>query len=225
MKKNTRKKRTLRPDETFSSGPFQMARFGRHVVSRMNWAPGQFEEVQERLAAGHSAVVAEIDSAVEEAAQLASTLPPLVLMHRAWWMRANAMLKIESEFDIGQSEVLAERMVDYVQSLIAGYPRTAELKITVSDEDWAKLESLVEKVFSTLNSSYFISATAKRRKEKKEISPAMEEFEFQSQLYWANVKASQYQIHQIQTIRELLLPQSLAIEKLYGMTRTYLKIA
>ncbi|MDG2517383.1 SEC-C metal-binding domain-containing protein [Lysobacter soli] len=217
-KKQHKKHRASKPDEVFTSGPFQMARFGRHVVSRMNWAPGQFEAMQEHLAASHNAVIDEIDAAVMEAAQLVATLPALELLHRAWWARARAMLGIDNEFDIGQSEVLAERMVDYVQSLVAGCAPAQEQKTAVSDEDWKKLESLIDKIFSTLNSRYFVTATAKRRRDEPGISPALEEFQFQSQFYWANVKASQYHNHQLQALRELLLPQSSIIQAMYGVT-------
>lgn len=211
-------KRAQRPDDTFSAGPFQMARFGRHIVARMDWAPGEYEALQQHLVATHKTVVGEIDAAVTEAAQLVATLPPLNLLHRAWWTRSMAMLGIDNESDIGQPEVLAERMVDYVQSLIAGHPPAAKQKTEVSDEDWRTLESLVEKIFSTLNASYFASATAKRRTDEPGISQAMEEFHFHSQFYWANVKGSQYQVHQIQTLRELLLPQSPIVEAMYGIT-------
>lgn len=195
-----------------------MARFGRHIVATANYAPGQFEALQEQLASGYSKIVAEIDVLVESAARLVSTLPPLELMHRAWWTRASAMLKVRSESDVGQTEVLAERMVDYVQSLIAGYPRGTEQKAAVSDEDWINLKSLVDEIFQKINSSYFLAATAKRRKEEPGISPAMEYFLFQSQLYWANVKASQYQFHQVSTLRDLLRPESSIVKVLYGIT-------
>ncbi|WIH05129.1 hypothetical protein KHF85_00880 [Xanthomonas translucens pv. graminis] len=218
MKGNSKKRRPTRPDESFSNGPFQMARFGRHIVAKTNFAPGQFEALQDQLAADYDRIVAEIDMLVDSAGRLVSTLPPLELMHRAWWTRASAMLQVKSESEVGQSEVLAERMVDYVQSLIAGYPRDAEQKTTVSDEDWTSLRSFVDEILSKLNSSYFLAATAKRRKADPDITPAMEYFQFQSQLYWANVKATQYQVHQVLTLRDLLLPESSIVKSLYGIT-------
>lgn len=218
MSKKRNRNRTSKPDDVFSAGPFQMARFGKHVVSRMNWEPGQFEALQEHLATTHEAVVNEIDSTVMEAAQLVSKLPALKLLHRAWWERARAMLGVDNEFDIGQSEVLAERMVDYVQSLVASCAPAQTQKTEVSEEDWKKLESLVDRVFSRLNSQYFVTATAKRRRDEPDISPALEEFQFQSQFYWANVKGSQYHNHQVQALRELLLPQSSIIQAMYGIT-------
>ncbi|MFL9584137.1 SEC-C metal-binding domain-containing protein [Stenotrophomonas sp. AB1(2024)] len=218
MRKKIKSRQSPRPDESFSSGPFQMVRFGRHIVAKTNFAPGQLEAIQDQFAAGYSEVVAEIDELVESAARLVAKLPPLELMHRAWWTRAGAMLQVKSESDVGQSEVLAERMVDYVQSLIASCPRDAEQKTSVSDEDWANLRSFVDEIFSKLNSRYFLAATAKRRKADPEITPAMEYFLFQSQLYWANVKASQYQVHQVSALRDLLRPESLIVKKLYGMT-------
>lgn len=207
-----------RPDEVFAAGPIRMARFGRHTVSKIEWRPGDFDKFQERLVAGYDDVVREIDRDVADAAALVATLNPLVILHRAWWERSAAYLKIDSEIAVQHEHVHATRMLDYVQSLVASAPPNTRVPDQPSEEVWSKLQELVESIFQKLNSMYFLCATAKRRKERPDVDPAFEEFHFKTQLYWCNVTGEQYQNHQVQALRELLAPQSEIILQLYDLT-------
>lgn len=206
------------PDEVFSSGPLRMMRFGRNVVSQTKWPPGEFDKFQARLVAGHDEVVSEIDRDIADAAALVATLSPLAMLHRAWWERSAASLGIESEVEVGHEHAHAARMLDFVQSLVAGTPPVASQPRELTDEAWSKLQTLVESIFQKLNSRYFLCATAARRQSGAAVDAAFEEFHFQTQLYWCNVTGEQYQNHQVQAIRELLAPQAGAVQQLYGLS-------
>ncbi len=206
------------PDEGFSAGPLQMARYGKYVVSKASWRPGEFDEYQRRFADGYSEIVKKIDGAIAEASALVATLNPLRVLHRAWGERSAAHMLVDSEVDVHQEHALAARMLDYVQSLVASTPPKSTESDEVTDEAWANLLRLVDSVFRTLNSEYFLSARAKRRFEPGVVNDAFESFHYRSQLYWCNVTGDQYQNHQVQSLRELLEPQSEVIEQLYGLT-------
>lgn len=45
------KKKRVRPDNYFQHGPFEMARFGKHVVIRNNMTPEQHQELMRTMAA------------------------------------------------------------------------------------------------------------------------------------------------------------------------------
>ncbi|PUE58413.1 hypothetical protein B9Z44_01640 [Limnohabitans curvus] len=227
MKKRKQKKQNARyavhrPDEEFSAGPLNMARFGRNVVSETNWLPGEFEKFQDRLVEGYAEVVRDIDRDIESAAVLVSKLDPLSMLHRAWWERSAATLGMESEVEVGQEHAHAARMIDYVQSLVAAIPRGAADAEKPSDADWTRLQGLVESIFQKLNARYFICATAERRRNKAEVDDAFEEFHFRAQLYWCNVTGQQYQNHQVLALRELLAPQTGSIQQIYGLTSVQL---
>lgn len=206
------------PDEDFRAGPLRMMRFGRHVVSQTNWPPGEFDKFESRLVAGYDEVVREIDQDIAEAAALVATLSPLAMLHRAWWEESAARLGIESEVEVGREHAHAARMLDYVQSLVAGTLPVAGPPRELTDEAWGKLQQLVGSIFQKLNSRYFLCATAARRHSGAAVDAAFEEFHFQTQLYWCNVKGEQYQNHQVQALRELLAPQTDAVQQLYGLS-------
>jgi SEC-C motif len=206
------------PDEEFVAGPLRMARFGRHTVSEVNWSQGEFDKLQARLCASYDEVVQEIDCAVAEAAALVATMDPLAVLHRAWWERSASYLMIDSEVELDPENAHSERMIDYVQSLIASTPPVAQPAESPSEEDWGELQRLIETIFQKLNSRYFMCSTAKRRKDAVVSDPAFEVFHFKAQLYWCNVTGRQYQLHHIQTLRELLAPQSRVIQELYDLS-------
>lgn len=216
-RKSARRSAARRPDEVFSAGPLQVARFGRHVVWQADWPPGEFDKFQARLVASYDEVVREIDRDIGDAAALVATLSPVAMLHRAWWERSAAHLRVESEVEVGPEHAHAARMLDYVQSLVAGTPPVAGQPSELTNENWAKLRRLIESIFLRLNSRYFACATAKRRQDGAAIDAAFEEFHFRTQLYWCNVTGEQYQNHQVQALRELLAPQARAIQQLYGL--------
>ncbi|MFT3816003.1 MAG: SEC-C metal-binding domain-containing protein [Acidovorax sp.] len=223
MKKKSKKvtKRSLKPrgpDEFFSVGPLNVARFGKNVVWRADWVEGEFALMQQRLAASHDDVVRRIDESVRLIAELVAGLPPLKMLHRAWWERSAATLGVDNEFDVKSEHVHASRMLDFVQSVVAAVMPVGDVKEALPDEDWRKLQVEVEKLFDTLNREYFMVATAKRKLENPQLDMDFEEFQFKSQAYWANVTGERYQVHQVQALRDLLVPQSAVIEQMYGLS-------
>ncbi len=218
QKKHNARVAANRPDEEFVASPLHMARFGRHVVSQTNWPPGEFEKLQDRLVEGYAEVVQEIDRDIESAAALVAKLDPLVMLHRAWWELSAVTLGIESEVEVQQEHAHAGRMLDYVQSLVAATPRGAADAEIPSEDDWTRLQGLVESIFQKLNARYFMCATAERRRNGAEVDAAFEAFHFRAQLYWCNVTGQQYQNHQVVALRELLAPQTGSIQQIYGLS-------
>lgn len=213
--RNTNKKKVA-PDEFFEHGPISMARFGNLTVSQSNWNEDQFKEHHKRLAEAYPMIVSEIDALILEATVLISTIEPLSLLHRAWWERAAAYVMINSEVEVEAEQVHKQRMIDYVQSLIAATPPAANQE-EVDDETWQRLSMVVTSIFKKLNPWFFISESAYRRATLSEINEAAEEFRFRAQIKWCNVSGNEYQSHNIPVLRELLIPQSDNIMKAYGL--------
>lgn len=50
----------------------------------------------------------------------------------------------------------------------------------------------------------------------------MEEFCFKAQMHWCNVRGDSYQLHQVQSLADLLIPQSDIIERVFGVSGEFL---
>ena len=220
MPRSKRKKRSRpqEPDEEFSVGALRVARFDKNVIWRADWQPGEHEEFQRRAAEQYPSVVAEINRIVDDIISLVSVLPPEQLLHPAWHERVGAHLDVETEVEVGHEQVLSFRMVDYIQSMIAAVSPQPVQKPTLEEHDWNSLRNRVDRLFRTLNLDYHICSAARRRQTGAVFDPHVEEFQYLAQQYWCNVTGERYQVHQVEALADVLLPQSEIIEDCLGIS-------
>ena len=212
------KKRLAGPDEEFTAGPIRVARFGNIISSQAQWPEGAFDEWQRQLVERHPQIVSEINRLVEEIAADVSQLPalPLLLRARMLLVKRHAIPKTEAEIDSG--DVLALRMVDYIQSVIAAVPPSDRQRKEVTDEDWVKLERNVQELFEKINGDYQISLAAKREVENQSNDPEFERFRFEMQIFWCNVRGHRYEAHIPGYLTDMFLPHTEVLSELFGLS-------
>lgn len=202
------------PDDYFSRGPFEIARFGRLVVGRMNATDAQRAEMQARMAASYPQIVEKVDTLVAAIAARVARLPPIRLLHRGWWEHSAVVLMGEND-PAAQSEAL--RMIDYIQSVIVSVPPTPDDVEDVSEEEWQSLRSDVSALFETLTHSYQVAATAYRRNLIPEFNMGLEEFQVRAEMMWMNVRGQRYHLHERQALIDTITPHSDVLERLFGI--------
>lgn len=208
-------KRGVKPDEYFASGHIEMAGFGETMVMRSNATPSQFQEMQARMVQMLPEVVERINDLVGLIAERVARLPADRLLHRGWWeFAATAIMSGPS--DVEESGAL--RLIDYVQSVIASVPPAENQETELSDEDWAQLGAEVQELFETITLQYQPCLTAHRRNENPNLDMALEEFRFRAETMWVHVRGKRYQVHEEVALRELLLPHSDVLQRLFGVT-------
>lgn len=221
MKKHNKrpsKAKAALPDEVFSNGLFQVARFDKQIVMKSNRTAKQQAEVLAKLTARYPTVVQEIDDLVGRIVSSVSVLPADQLLTRAWQEQVVSSRHIKVEVDVTQNDAIALRMIDYVQSVIAAAPRGEIQKNELTDDDWCDLRTNVAELFKKLNLEYPSCSTAHRQAAGTVYDDAMEEFFVRAQMHWCNVRGDYYQVHQIEIIADLLKDQSKLIEAAYGVT-------
>ena len=214
---NKSRQRFQKPDEVFSSGPLTIARFGNNVVWKSDWPEGVFDEFQKNLIELYPEIVQEISTLVSDIANLVAVLPPEELLHRAWSEMAVGHMRIESEVEIEDTDALAMRMLDYVQSIIAAVPPQAQHQ-ELTEEAWNTLKEKVGELFEKVNYTYQISRTAKNKAENPNFDESLEEFHFRAQLYWCNVRGKRYQVHEPAYLRQIFRPYSNMLLELFGIS-------
>ncbi len=126
-------KQGRKPDDYFSAGPFEFARFGKFIVGKSHATAAELAVAQAKMAGEYSTVVADIDSLVASIAGQIAHLPPDRLLQRAWWEYAAIVLGVGDKKFNESDQLAAARMVDYVQSVTYTSP---------ADDLSAHLESL-----------------------------------------------------------------------------------
>lgn len=217
MKKNKRNRRAprVKPDDYFSSGPFELARFGKNTIMRSRLTKEQFATARAKMAAHYPSVVAEINVLVCAIADQVARLPPELLLQRAWWEFATQNIR-DGGARGDTDQVIAMRMVDYVQSVIASIEPQPKAD-DVSEEAWALLRDNVETLFSRLVMEYQTCLTAIRQSADPELDMELEEFRAQAEMYWLTVRGKRYHVHEYQALLEVLMPHSDVLERLFGI--------
>jgi len=216
--KKGKKRKVVRPDDYFSYGPVEIARFGNFNVFRSNFTPEQFNRVQTKLVERFPIVCQEIDDKILTIAGEVAKYPPTELLKRAYWEMAGKHLNVGSEINIDQEAALSLRMVDYLQSIIAAVPALEGDLEELTEEKWNGLKELVGALFNQLNMEYQICRTTFHRSQHPDFDIEFEEYYFKAQIYWCNVRGHRYLYHEKSHFQDLLLPHSAVLNELFGLT-------
>lgn len=208
------KKHGAKPDDYFRRGPLEFARFGRVMVARNNATETQHREIQANIAAAYPDIVARVDALVAAIASRVSRLPPLRLLHRAWWEHSAAAIMHDGDAS-AQTEAL--RMIDYIQSMIVSVAPDHDQVDEVTEEEWLSLKTDVGELFETLAWPYQTASTAHRRAETPDLDMALEEFRVRAELMWVHVRGRRYQLHERQALVDILTPHSEILQRLFGI--------
>ena len=214
----TKKRKKQKPDDSFSYGPLQAVRYGKHIILNNNASEEQFEEMQRMIIDHQPEVIQSINEAISKIEILIKSLPPDRVLNRAWYEMAACHLGMVTEFGAREDEILSLRMVDYLQSVIVSVKPSDELKEDVTDKDWNSLKSLVRDLFRLVNLDYHLGRTALRRKDDPSFDSDYEEFYFKAQLYWCNVRGHRFLCHEILHLEELLSSHSPVFNELFGIS-------
>jgi hypothetical protein len=185
------------------------------MVARNNASESQHREMQGRIAATYPDMVAKIDALVAAIAGRVSRLPPLRLLHRAWWEHSAAVIMTDAD---ASAQTQALRMIDYIQSVIVSTPPISNEVEDVSEEEWQALRSDVAKLFERLSWPYQTASTAHRHAETPDLDMALEEFRVRAELMWVHVRGRRYQLHERQALIDVIAPHSGILERLYGIS-------
>jgi preprotein translocase subunit SecA len=217
MGKKRRRVRAKGPDETRRLGPFEFARYGKLTVMSSNASVEQFEAAQMAMAERLPQVELELDGLVQSIAARIARLPAEKLLHRGWWEMATAFSGMGADMS-DQERTLAQRMVDYIQSVIAATPRAAEQVADITDEDWSSLKADVQSLFERVTIEYQICRTAHLKVGDPDNDMELEEFRFRAEVLWANVRGKRFHVHEHEALLDVLAPHSDELQKLFGIS-------
>ncbi|MDQ3279802.1 MAG: SEC-C metal-binding domain-containing protein [Acidobacteriota bacterium] len=215
MKRKNKRRRV--PDDVLRWGPIELARFGRITFARNLLSPDEFRKHVEQLAQQVPNVVTAIDARVSRIADIVSATKPDELLLRAWWAFAVQHLTVQAETDIGNDHVVAMRMIDYIQSVIAAVPPAPE-QAEPDEEVLEELKKNVDELFTLVNGPYMATRTAQRKVTDPAYDEKHEEMYFKSQVYWTTVRGDRYPVHLIEQLRDFLTPQNDILQEVLGVS-------
>jgi hypothetical protein len=180
----------------------------------------QRAEIEKHFAASYSRICDEIDECVAKMIAIIKVVSPEILLHRAYWNLLNLHLgQGPEESNVEHKHLIARRLLDYGQSLIAAVAEDSVEVIT--DDQFAELEEAADKMFGLLNPYYFVARTAVE-KQKSTYDCKVDEFITLGQMHYSTVRGNRYLVHDVIHMRDLLCEQATNITEVYGISASEL---
>jgi len=211
-------KKYLQPDELYQYGSLSMARFGRHLIVQNQCSQSEQEGRIQQMAEEYPKLCKQIDGHVQKICSLVRQFHPLRLLQRGYFYYIQQHLGKPSEFDHGPKEIVAARMVDYVQSIIAAI-QPSDINIENFDEGlWNELLTEVTDLYQMLNLPFHICHSAVLKTALDDYDPAFDGFYVQAQMLWTSVRCHRYFIHDMPHLHDCLIPHDDIFKNLFGIS-------
>ncbi len=208
----------IKPDEYFSNGLIEAARFGNTVITQNNMTEDLHKEWISELADHYTEEKEKIDAIIEKIKEKLAKVDPLTLFNFLTSM--NSMMLMSPELTT-ESEIPADtsfqlRSVEYVQSLLVSMEHDKANEI---DED--KQEAVYHEIADHCLELYsklpvFYMYWAAQQQKMGQLSLEDEEYIVFAQMM-SQVRGEQYQAFRIPILKELLLPHEALLKELYGL--------
>ena len=208
----------IKPDEYFSHGLIEVARFGNTVATHNNMTEAQHKQWISGLADLYTEEKEKIDSIIENIKEKLTKVDPLTLFNFLTSM--NSMMLMSSELTT-ESEIPADtcfqlRSVEYVQSLLVsmGHDKANEIDKDKQEVVYHEIANLCLELYSKMPLFYMYWAAQQQKMGK--LSQEDEKYIVLAQMM-SQVRGKQYQAFRIPILKELLLPHEALLQELYGL--------
>lgn len=209
----------IKPDEYFSNGLIEAARFGNTVITYNNMTEEQYKQWISGLADHYIEEKEKIDAIIENIKEKLAKVDPLTLFDFLTLMNSRLLMSPEltTESEIPADTSFQLKSVEYVQSLLVSmeHDKTNEI-----DEDKQvivchEIANYCLELYSKMPLFYMYWAAQQRKMGK--ISPEDEEYIVFAHMM-SQVRGEQYQVFRIPILKELLLPHEALLQELYGLS-------
>lgn len=112
------KNKTVRPDDYFSNGTFEMARFGKNTIVRNNRTPEQHAAQMEYLRTEYASKYEDIAQKVKSLKEKVTQCDPYSLLMYLRSLATMGQMNIFSEIEYSSDANAIIRAQEYVQSIL-----------------------------------------------------------------------------------------------------------
>lgn len=211
-----KKKKNIKPDDYYSNGILEVARFGKNVVLHNNMTSEMREKYLEFLAGEYDEKVELIDNLIEKIRKNVSLCDVKNLMNFIISMRQLVMMNKVSEAEYSPDDNASLNVIEYIQSIIISdginLNDNKEDKSALYNEILADTENLYNEI-----KSFLIFWAAKMSVENPDENMEDLKYVFESQLF-SYVRGDRYQVFQIPYYEELLSPFDDYFNEIYGVS-------
>ncbi|MXX80321.1 MAG: hypothetical protein F4Y69_04700 [Chloroflexi bacterium] len=146
---------------------------------------------------------------------------PEYLLRASFFERLHAMRRHKTDLDLTSKHITTQRMIDYVQSVIAATPPPPSQCPIITEDEWRELHALLHLLFETHMEAHHTVLFEKRLETQitaSNIPHLSTSLESQLIRYWYTVWRRFHYAHVGQYLDDILLPHSKTFEALYSVS-------
>jgi len=188
-----------------------------------------FLDSQREVTSTTQLLIADIRSVI-------ASFEPEHLLRAGFFERVHPLRDHETELDLTSTHLTTQRMIDYVQSVIAATPPPPNQSPNITEKEWLDLHSQAHLLFERHMEAYRTSLLEERlatQTTASEIPHLSIHLESQLIRYWHTTWRKYHYTHVGQYLDDILLPHSKTLESLHfvsaadvsrGLRRTYAQL-
>lgn len=212
------KNKAVRPDDYFSNGTFEMARFGKNTIVRNNRTPEQHAAQMEYLRTEYASKYEDIAQKVKSLKEKVTQCDPYSLLMYLRSLAAVGQMNIFSEIECSSDANAIIRAQEYVQSIFVS---TENNYVPSEPNEEAALHAQIVADFDELYKSFmfFYHFWAAHIQELRRIDDSrLNEIVESQYMYW--VRGNRYQVFELEPLKSLLPPHNDVLLELFGVSST-----
>ena len=223
MSKKSRERRernkAVRPDDYFTHGVFELARFGKNTIIRNNRSPEQHAAQMEYLCLEYPSKYEDITQKIKALKNKVVHSDPYSLLMYLRNLANMGQLNIFSEIEYSSDTNTIIIAQEYIQSILVSTENRYDPSIFHEDE--AALYAQIIEDFDALYKEFvfFYHFWAANIQKTAEIdSVRLNEIVEAQYMYW--VRGNRYQIFELEPLKSLLPPHDNVLLELFGVSST-----
>ena len=205
------------PDDYYSNGLFEMARFGKNTILRNNRTPEQQEEQMRYLREEYPKKYTDLSQKILALKEKIARCDPYELLMYLRMMGITSQINIFSENELSSDATSCMRAQEYVQSVII----SSEIKYDTNQSDQER-EKMYAEIFSDFDAIYkelllFYVFWASHIQETSGINDERLDELVEAQFMYG-VRGNRYQVFELEPLKALLPPHDSILVELFGVS-------
>ncbi len=211
------KHKSVKPDDFYSNGEFEILRFGENIIIKNNRTPTQQATRMDNLFKEYPSMYKHIEDCILSVREKILRCNPYNLLMYLRMIAFHLQMNILSEFDFSSEANSILRGQEYVQSIIISSDLNIDYSMSKDDEKklFSQITTELNEIYKELQIFYHywaahIQKTTDISKERlNEIVEAQ---------YMYLVRGNRYQVFELEPIKSLLSPHDEVLLRLFGIS-------
>lgn len=218
MSKNKHKKlKSLKADDYYNDGLYELARYGKVVSMRNLSTPEQHAQIRMFYKEEYPKVKERIDGKVKKIREEISICDPLIILKFTKDMGMLSHMNKFSELAYTSEENMTIRAQEYIQSILVSTENHFNDKESKEEQEkrWYSILADIEDLYKEF--VYFYHYWSAYKEDSGEISDEMMHYIVESQMLYL-VRGNRYQVFELEPLKKLLPAHNDVFVELFGVT-------